>query len=201
VDKKAYRKHLADVAGVEGISAITVNGHAAEFASLTIEKQCRAIAVTREVLEERVQMIVAVRHTNSMLEAARIARKAQDEGANGLLVFPPEVMVLGCDGLLSGAGSVIANLQVALFRAVQAGDLHATKAINDRIYPTMRAFCVHPLLDMHNCMKEAVVILGRWDEAHVRPPLMKPTNAEIEKIPQSLNRAGLTAETLYKKVA
>ncbi|WP_439622258.1 dihydrodipicolinate synthase family protein [Shinella sp.] len=295
VDEKAYRKHLADVASVEGISAITINGHAAEVASLTIEEQYRAIAVTKEVLEERVPTIVAV-YTNSTLEAARIARKAQDEGANGLLVFPPEVMVLGghlrpemarehfkritdasdlpiihyqfplnsnlayplptllelcnqfpsikaikdncgdgnlherqirelkaldrpvntltthsswllgslalgCDGLLSGAGSVIANLQVALFRAVQAGDLHAAKAINDRIYPTVRAFYDHPLLDMHNRMKEALVILGRWDEAHVRPPLMKPTPAEIEKIRQCLVGAGLTAETLYKKVA
>ena len=41
---------------------------------------------------------------------------------------------------MRAAGSVIANLQVALFRAVQAGDLHAAKAINDRIYPTVRAF-------------------------------------------------------------
>src|SRR5262245_27057305 len=34
-------------------------------------------------------------------------------------------LVLGCDGLLSGAGSVIAPLQMALWRAVQANDLEA----------------------------------------------------------------------------
>ena len=80
-------------------------------------------------------------------------------------------LVLGSDGLLSGAGSVIADLQVTLFRAVQAGDLKAAKAINDRIYPTVRAFHDEPLLDTHNRMKEALVLLGRIPEAHVRPPL------------------------------
>ncbi|MFT5328565.1 MAG: 4-hydroxy-tetrahydrodipicolinate synthase [Planctomycetaceae bacterium] len=42
-------------------------------------------------------------------------------------------LVLGCDGLLSGAGSVIANLQVALFQAVQRNDLQTARTINDRI--------------------------------------------------------------------
>ena len=32
-------------------------------------------------------------------------------------------LVLGCNGLLSGSGSVIADLQAAMFRAVQANDL------------------------------------------------------------------------------
>ncbi|TGR72858.1 dihydrodipicolinate synthase family protein, partial [Mesorhizobium sp. M2D.F.Ca.ET.223.01.1.1] len=56
-----------------------------------------------------------------------------------------------------------------------------------------------PLLDMHNRMKEALVILGRLDEAHVRPPLMKPGVAEIEKIRGLLAEAGLSAG--YRKVA
>ncbi|MBX3567477.1 MAG: dihydrodipicolinate synthase family protein [Rhizobiaceae bacterium] len=295
VDEKAYRRHLADIASVEGISGITINGHAAEVHALTIEEQYRAIVVTKEALEDRVPLIVGV-YTNSSLEAARIAAYAEREGADALLVFPPDFMTLGghlrpemifehlrritdasrlpiilfqyplasnlayplptllelcrrfpsiraikdqcgdgnlherqirelkaldqpvntltthsawllgslalgCDGLLSGAGSVIANLQVALFRAVQAGDLKAAQAINDRIYPTVRAFYDAPLLDMHNRMKEALVLLGRLDQAHVRPPLMQPTPAEIDKIRGLLAQAGLTPETLYRKVA
>src|SRR5712672_655657 len=62
-------------------------------------------------------------------------------------------LVLGCNGLLSGAGSVIADLQVALFRAVQAGDLAAARRLNDRIYPLARAFYCEPWSDMHNRMK------------------------------------------------
>ena len=110
-------------------------------------------------------------------------------------------LVLGCDGLLSGAGSVIADLQVALFRAVEANDLAAARRVNDRIYPTVRAFYDAPLLDMHNRMKEALVLLGRLDAAHVRPPLMKPDAAEIEKIRRLLIEAGLSTETVYRNAA
>ena len=110
-------------------------------------------------------------------------------------------LALGCDGLLSGAGSVIANLQVALFRAVKAGDLKTAEAINDRIYPTVRAFYDAPLLDMHNRMKEALVYLGKMPAAHVRPPLMKLTDAEIAKIRRQMDRAGLGPETAYANVA
>ncbi|RAZ77986.1 dihydrodipicolinate synthase family protein [Mesorhizobium atlanticum] len=293
VDEGAYRRHLGDVGSVEGISGITINGHAAEVHALTIEEQFRAIVVTKDVLQDRVPTIVGI-YTNSSLEAARIAAYAEHEGADALLVFPPDFMTLGghlrpemiyehlrritdasglpiilfqyplasnlayplptllelcrrfpsivaikdqcgdgnlherqirelkaldrpvntltthsawllgslalgCDGLLSGAGSVIADLQVALFRAVQANDLKTARAINDRIYPTVRAFYDAPLLDMHNRMKEALVILGRLDEAHVRPPLMKPGVAEIEKIRGLLAKAGLSAG--YRKVA
>ena len=42
-------------------------------------------------------------------------------------------LVLGCKGLLSGSGSVIADLQAALFRAVENNDLAAARAVNDRI--------------------------------------------------------------------
>ena len=110
-------------------------------------------------------------------------------------------LALGCDGLLSGAGSVIADLQVALFEAVQAGDLVTARAVNDRIYPTVRAFYDAPLLDMHNRMKEALVLLGRMDQAHVRPPLMKPSAAEIAMIGRLLAEAGLTPETVYRNAA
>ncbi|WP_341236011.1 dihydrodipicolinate synthase family protein [uncultured Sulfitobacter sp.] len=107
-------------------------------------------------------------------------------------------LALGAEGILSGAGSVIADLQVALFRAMQANDLAAASAINDRIYPTVRAFYDAPLLDMHNRMKEALVILGKMNEAHVRPPLMKPTPSEIEKIGRMMADAGLTASNVYR---
>ncbi|CAN7783809.1 dihydrodipicolinate synthase family protein [Caballeronia sp. LjRoot34] len=295
IDEQAYRSHLNDIASVEGVSAITINGHAAEVHALTLDEQKRALVVTRETLGERMPIVAGV-FTNSSLEAARMARTAQDEGADALLVFPPDVMalgghlrpemisehvrritdasdlpivlfqyplasnlsyslgsllellnrfpqiravkdqigdgnlherhirelhaldqpvkvltthsawllgslVLGCDGLLSGAGSVIADLQVALFRAVKAGDLKKAQAINDRIYPTVRAFYDPPLLDMHNRMKEALVHLGRLKEAHVRPPLMKLHEAEIEKIGRCMKQAGINREMAYAKVS
>jgi 4-hydroxy-tetrahydrodipicolinate synthase len=110
-------------------------------------------------------------------------------------------LAMGCDGLLSGAGSVIADLQVALFRAVEANDLATAKAINDRIYPTVRAFYDAPLLDMHNRMKEALVLLGKMSESHVRPPLMQPSPEEIAKIGRMMEAAGLTSDTVYRNAA
>lgn len=294
IDEKAYRRHIADLASVEGITAITINGHAAEVHALTIDEQHRALVATRDELGDRVPIIVGV-FTSSSLEAARIAADAEREGADALLVFPPELLsmgghlrpemirehfrhitdacslpiilfqypsatlgyplstlldlctsfpqiraikdwcndgnlherhirelkaldrpvntltthsawllgslALGCDGLLSGAGSTIAPLQVALFRAVQEGDLPAARAINDRIYPTVRAFYDAPLLDMHNRMKQSQVLLGRMQSALVRPPLMRPADAEIEKIRRLLVDAGLLEMERERSVA
>ncbi|MGH7069865.1 MAG: dihydrodipicolinate synthase family protein [Acetobacteraceae bacterium] len=296
VDERAWRTHLEDIASVEGIAAIAINGHSAEVHALTVAEQERAVIVAGEVLGARHVPVIAGVYTESSLAAGRMATYAQKHGARGLLVFPPSVMTLGghmrpemikthlqhitdnsdlpivlfqfplvsnlsyplatllelcrkfrtiravkdqigdgnlheqqirelhaldtpvnvltthsswllgslalgCDGVLSGAGSVIADLQVALFRAVEANNLSAARAINDRIYPTVRAFYDPPLVDMHNRMKEALVILGRMQAAHVRPPLVKPTSQEIAKIGRMMKAAGLTATTVYRNAA
>ncbi|HJY74994.1 MAG TPA: dihydrodipicolinate synthase family protein [Burkholderiales bacterium] len=100
-------------------------------------------------------------------------------------------LVLGCNGLLSGSGSVIADLQARLFQAIQDQDLAKARAIHDRIYPTAEAFYADPFVDMHNRMKEALVLLGRLPRAVVRPPLIKLPADEIERIRRALIAAGL----------
>jgi 4-hydroxy-tetrahydrodipicolinate synthase len=101
---------------------------------------------------------------------------------------------MGANGLLSGAGSVVADLQVALFEAVQAGDLPRARRINDRLYPMQQAFYAPPFLDMHNRMKECLAMLGRLDRAVVRPPLMKLPPAEIERLRAAMREAGIARE-------
>lgn len=100
-------------------------------------------------------------------------------------------LVLGCNGLLSGAGSVIADLQAKLYRAVKANDLAQARGLNDRIYPMAQVFYADPFVDMHNRMKEALVLLGKLPRAVVRPPLVKITEAEIARIHDALIGAGL----------
>ena len=100
-------------------------------------------------------------------------------------------LVLGCNGLLSGSGSVIADLQSELFAAVQGNDLARAKAVNARIRPLAQAFYCEPFVDMHNRMKEALVLLGRIPRAVVRPPLVKIGTAEIERIRSALVEARL----------
>jgi len=100
-------------------------------------------------------------------------------------------LVLGCNGLLSGSGSVIADLQSQLFRAVKAGDLALARQISDRIFPTAEVFYSEPWVDMHNRMKEALVMLGKLPRAVVRPPLMKLPQAELDRVRRALQLAGL----------
>jgi 4-hydroxy-tetrahydrodipicolinate synthase len=100
-------------------------------------------------------------------------------------------LVLGCSGLLSGSGSVIADLQARLYRAVKANDLAEARRLNDRIYPMAGVFYADPFVDMHNRMKEALVLLGKLPRAVVRPPLVKIRDTEIARIREVLLEAGL----------
>ena len=95
-------------------------------------------------------------------------------------------LVMGAKGLLSGAGSVIASLQVELFNAVKAKNLESAQIINDQIFPLAQAFYSPPFLDMHNRMKEVLVLTGKMKEAIVRPPLMKLSSEEINKLKKAI---------------
>jgi 4-hydroxy-tetrahydrodipicolinate synthase len=101
--------------------------------------------------------------------------------------------LLGADGAISGMGSVTADLQAELFEACGKGDLDGARAINDRLDPLVRVFYAPPFVDMHNRMKEALVLLGRIPAAHVRPPLTTVPAAEREAIRWALVASGLLA--------
>src|SRR6476646_3218299 len=283
IDEVSFRKHLRDVASVEGLSAITINAHSTEVASCTFDEQKRVLDIAQDEVGGRLPLVNGI-WADGSVEAARLARMAAQGGASALLVFPPapftlgqwpamalahfkriadatdlplivfqyplatgqgypkdtllkmceEVpsiraikdwignvphhewhvrtlqnlprpvnvltthsswlfssLVLGCNGLLSGSGSVVADLQARLFRAVRNNDLAEAKRINDRIEPITRVFYADPAVDMHNRMKEALVLLGKLPRAVVRPPLVELEAAEIARIRQALIDAGL----------
>jgi 4-hydroxy-tetrahydrodipicolinate synthase len=106
-------------------------------------------------------------------------------------LFPS--LVLGCAGLLSGSGSVIAQLQAQLFQAVRAGRLDEARSLHDLITPTAEVFYADPWVDMHNRMKEALVMLGKLPRAVVRPPLVSISDQERARI-----RAALVAAKLLQ---
>jgi 4-hydroxy-tetrahydrodipicolinate synthase len=103
-------------------------------------------------------------------------------------------LVLGCNGLLSGSGSVIPDLQAALFKAVRRHDLAEAQCLNARIHALAEIFYSQPWTDMHNRMKEALVLLRRLPRAVVRPPLVKLDPAQIASIRTALIDAGLLAK-------
>src|SRR4028118_1244793 len=99
------------------------------------------------------------------------ALKALDKEISVLSSFSKALLAslcVGADGILSGHGSLIADLHVEIFDAVKRGDLTVARRASDRIYPLVQVFYAEPFLDMHNRMKEALAILGRIDEAPVR---------------------------------
>lgn len=295
IDEAASRRHLADCALIDGVAAVTVNGHASEVHACTFDEQQRILAFSLDEVGDRVPVIGGI-YADGSHEAARLARMMASEGACCLLVFPPQSLgmglverpetvighfkriadatdlpliafrypaasglaygfetllslfeavptvraikdwcndpmlherhirtfqslprkvnvltthsawlmaslAMGANGLLSGAGSVIANLQVALFRAIQADDLAEARQLNDRIYPLTQAFYTAPFGDMHNRMKEALVMLGRLDKAVVRPPLAKLNDAELTRLRAALTQVGLLTEESAQQVA
>lgn len=293
IDEASFRKHLRDVAGVEGVTAVTINAHASEVGSCSFDEQRRVLEITQDEVGARTPIVHGV-YAEGSLEAARIARMAQDGGSSALLVFPPGPftlgqrpemavahfkriadasdlplivfqyplqgnqgypldtllklvqavptiraikdwtpqvplherhirtlqglprpvnvlstnsswlfgsLVLGCKGLLSGSGSVIADLQARLWRAVQADDLAEAKRLNDLIRPTAEVFYADPFVDMHNRMKEALVLLGKLPRAVVRPPLVKLSAEEIERIRSALIAAGLLSREAARSAA
>src|SRR5580692_1546955 len=293
IDEKSFRKHLQDVAAVKGLSAITINAHSTEVASCAFNEQRRVLEIAQDEIGGKLPIVNGI-WADGSLEAARIARMAEEGGASALLVFPPapftfqqspamavehfrriadasslpiiafqyplatgqgyprdtllkmieavptlraikdwagnvpqhemhirelqnlprpvnvltthsawllSSLVLGCNGLLSGSGSVIPDLQSALFKAIQNNDLAEARRINDRIYPLARVFYADPWVDMHNRMKEALVLLGRLPRAVVRPPLVKLGRAEIDRIRSALVEAGLLSQKAARDAA
>jgi len=75
------------------------------------------------------------------------------------------------------------------------------QALNDRIYPLVQAFYAPPFLDMHNRMKEALVLLGRLQRAVVRPPLMKLPESELARLRTALADARITTAGAFDRAA
>src|SRR5487761_1975969 len=81
IDEASFRKHLRDVAAVEGLSAITINAHSTEVASCTFDEQRRVLDIAQDEIGGRLPLGNGVWAAGG-LEAARIARMADDGGAS-----------------------------------------------------------------------------------------------------------------------
>lgn len=122
------------------------------------------------------------------------ALRALDKPVSVLSSFSRSLLaslVLGADGILSGHGSVVVDLQVELFRAVEKQDLAEARRVWDRIQPFAEACYADPFLDGHNRMKLALAQLGRIDAAHVRPPLQPVSDTERAMLRAAVERAEL----------
>jgi 4-hydroxy-tetrahydrodipicolinate synthase len=107
--------------------------------------------------------------------------------------FLPQLAV-GGDGLLSGLVSLAPRLFAELWQAAVADDLKAMRAVNNRLYPIVRAiYGPAPIIDMHTRMKVGLKTLGIIAHAHPRPPLMPIAEqgcADISAAVNAAHRAG-----------
>src|SRR4029079_6338372 len=94
IDDAAYRKHLRDVAAVNGISALTVNGHPYAVHACNTDEQREVMRLTMDELGDRLPIVAGV-YADGSLEAARIARHAEADGAAALLFCPRQSMSMG----------------------------------------------------------------------------------------------------------
>jgi 4-hydroxy-tetrahydrodipicolinate synthase len=193
-------EHFRRIAGASGLPIIVFQYPPAGgqgYPLATLEAICDAVPTVRAIKDWS---------ANPQLHERQIrALQSRRNPVNVLSTHSAWLMsslVLGCRGLLSGSGAVIAELQAQLWRAVQANDLAQARRVNDRIQPTVEVFYTEPWVDMHNRMKEALVLLGKLPRAVVRPPLVKIPAAEIERIRRALVAAGLLQDgARAKKVA
>lgn len=152
---------------------------------------------------DTVDNVVAVKEwSNNIITYERNYRalKSLDKEISVLSSFSRALLaslVVGADGILSGHGSVVVDLHVELFDAMQQGDLARARAVWDRIQPFAEVCYAEPFLDGHNRMKEALAMLGRIDAAHVRPPLQRIPEHEREAIRESIRTSGL-ADSVIK---
>lgn len=102
-------------------------------------------------------------------------------------------LLIGSDGILSGHGSLVADLQSELLAAVRADDVIAARAVWDRIYPLAVACYADPIFDQHNRMKAALGLLGRipQETTHVRRPLVKVGEDELTTLKAACAAAGI----------
>jgi 4-hydroxy-tetrahydrodipicolinate synthase len=94
INEPDYRRHLNWLASVPGVRGIVCNGHAAEVSSLTREERRRALAIALNEVGSGVPLIAGI-YTESTLEAIMLAKDAEEEGAGGILVFPPALFMWG----------------------------------------------------------------------------------------------------------
>jgi len=105
-------------------------------------------------------------------------------------------MVQGVDGALVGFASFIPEWIVALYDAVQEGDLQAAQAIQNKIFPLKEVVygSGEPSSEAHSRMKTAMMLAGILHSNRVRPPVTRPRDETLSRIHAALDAADLLAK-------
>ncbi len=149
---------------------------------------------------DEIPSVVAVK----MCHGGELRRYEQDLQAlrahpRGITILPAlaqyflPYFTVGADGALTGFGNVAPEWTVALFEAVQRGDLARARALHQQLYPVTSVVCQAPSVYLHVRYKEAAYLAGRIRGRAVRPPQLPTPAAERELLARGLAQAGLLA--------
>ncbi len=103
-------------------------------------------------------------------------------------------MIFGIDGALVGFGSLVPELIMGLWKAVEANDIVTARTFEDRLLPLKQAVygMGEPSGDAHARLKEALVQRGLLNSSRMRPPVPTLSSAEKQQISQALEAAGIS---------
>ncbi|MDG2077300.1 MAG: dihydrodipicolinate synthase family protein, partial [Arenicellales bacterium] len=100
--------------------------------------------------------------------------------------------VLGTEGSIVSLAALIPEVVVALYEAVQCGELKTAQAAHEIVYPLARAIygrqpASHATARLKTCLK----LIGVLASDRVRPPLGELDIDEVKALQNALDQAGL----------
>ena len=123
--------------------------------------------------------VIAIKEGSDTMLAYDENRRAVKQADSSVAILPSNFnwflpqLAVGGDGILSGLVSLAPHLFAELWQASLADDLKTMRAVNDRLYPIVRAiYGPAPIMDMHTRMKVGLKALGLIANADPRPPLL-----------------------------
>ena len=98
--------------------------------------------------------------------------------------------VTGTEGSLVSLASVVPELIVALYRAVNNGDLAEAQQLHERIYPLAKAiYGTAPGAHANARLKACLHSLGRFPNAAMRPPIPPLSALELARLDDAISIA------------
>lgn len=107
-------------------------------------------------------------------------------------------LTMGARGVISGAGSVIADRQVALADAIASSDASVGRLVRE-MHVLVEALYGNPYVNWQARMKDILHRFGMIPSAHIRAPLAPITAQDRARMDQLLGQVSFDANTIYKQ--
>jgi len=157
-----------------------------------------AMAYTPAILTELLNLpeVVAIKEGSwetGMYEAnrrlaLRIAPHVAVMASGDEHLFP--CFAIGTEGSVVSLAAVVPRLIVALYRAVESGDLTRARDLHERIYPLAKAvYGTAPGSHANARLKACLHLLGKFPHPAVRPPIPSVSDAEMKHLEEALSFA------------